>query len=424
MYRTVTISLLALVVASGASAESVEYEWGLDAGAGYFNFRNSLYADREPDAPAELGDRWTEYYLEPWISGERSLGAVQLFGKVSYTYAATASGAPELSGGDADSAGFDDAYIGLRYGDAERGEWTLAAGRYPFELGHGFLVSDGYADGGSRGGLWSNARKAFAPGAHLAWARGRHRFDAFYLVRDERPESNADTRFRGANYEWTAPGERVVLGASLLEFRTDEFRALLDGARIVNLRAGLRPHENLVVDTEYVREDNGDRLDASAWYVQGAYTFADLAWPLTLEYRYAFFEGDDPDTTANEQYDPLFPGFRDWGTWFQGEIAGGWFLSNSNLRSHMLRTTLEPSEDLRIGIGYFDFAADQPGSFGTGATSRDIAREFDLIVEWSPVDAVSLTFVLANADPGAAIEQAFDRTSNFRYGMFYVGIAL
>jgi hypothetical protein len=36
----------------------------------------------------------------------------------------------------------------------------------------------------------------------------------------------------------------------------------------------------------------------------------------------AFFQGDDPDTASNEAFEPLFPGFYDWGTWWQGEIAG------------------------------------------------------------------------------------------------------
>ena len=56
-----------------------------------------------------------------------------------------------------------------------------------------------------------------------------------------------------------------------------------------------------------------------------------------LSYRYAFFQGDDPETPANEAFDPLLLGFYDWGSWWQGEIAGEYFLSNSNLDSHQIR---------------------------------------------------------------------------------------
>ena len=39
----------------------------------------------------------------------------------------------------------------------------------------------------------------------------------------------------------------------------------------------------------------------------------DVAWKPKLSYRYAFFQGDDPETATNEAFDPLFLGFYDWG---------------------------------------------------------------------------------------------------------------
>ena len=68
--------------------------------------------------------------------------------------------------------------------------------------------------------------------------------------------------------------------------------------------------------------------------MQGAYELSEVTWKPTLSYRYAAFEGDDPTTAANETFDPLLLGFNDWGQWWQGEIAGEYFLSNSNLISH------------------------------------------------------------------------------------------
>ena len=64
-----------------------------------------------------------------------------------------------------------------------------------------------------------------------------------------------------------------------------------------------------------------------------------MPWQPTLSYRYAFFQGDDPGTIADEAFDPLFVGFYDWGTWWQGEIAGEYFLANSNSISHLARVT-------------------------------------------------------------------------------------
>ena len=37
----------------------------------------------------------------------------------------------------------------------------FTVGRAPVQLGHGLLLYDGASEGGSRGGYWTNARKAF-----------------------------------------------------------------------------------------------------------------------------------------------------------------------------------------------------------------------------------------------------------------------
>ena len=80
-----------------------------------------------------------------------------------------------------------------------------------------------------------------------------------------------------------------------------------------------------------------------------------------LSYRYAFFEGDDPATANNEAFDGLFTGFYDWGKWWQGEIAGEYFVSNSNLISQPAARAHETHESISTGLIFFDFMLDQPG---------------------------------------------------------------
>ena len=109
---------------------------------------------------------------------------------------------------------------------------------------------------------------------------------------------------------------------------------------VFNLRAYTAPFQgapDLSFEFEYASERNGEALDSNAWTFQGAYELSKVTWKPTLTYRYAFFQGDDPDTASNEAFDPLFLGFHDWGYWWQGEIAGEYFLSNSNLISHLVR---------------------------------------------------------------------------------------
>ena len=402
------------------SARDIDWSYGITAGAGYFNFRDSLYVDRKPDPSGNLGEDWLEFFIKPWLELEKQSGDATWFGKASWAYVRTDNGAPEISGGAADSADFDDLYIGFRTGSVSDGQFEMTAGRYSYELGHGYLLSDGYADGGSRGGYWSNPRTAWAPGARIQYRRSGHTIEAFYLDRDESPESGAETSITGANYEWLSTDDKWNIGATYFEIDANQSRAQLNGAQIYNVRAFVKPFAApLVIEAEIARENNGDALDSHAWYVTTKYTFGDSPWQPALEYRYAFFEGDDPNTNANENFDPLFPGFRDWGTWWQGEIAGEYFLSNSNLKTHLLRLNLQATDKISTGLVFVDYKLDQPGSYQGGVNSRNLAREINWYMDWEAFKTVSFSFVLARNEPGAAVAEVHDRTKPFKYLMLY-----
>src|SRR4029453_6820285 len=53
----------------------------------------------------------------------------------------------------------------------------------------------------------------------------------------------------------------------------------------------------------------------------------------------------------DENSDPLLLAFYDWGSWWQGEIAGEYFISNSNLKSPQIRAHVTPSEAVRRHAG-------------------------------------------------------------------------
>ena len=146
----------------------------------------------------------------------------------------------------------------------------------------------------------------------------------------------------------------------------------------------------------------------------------DTTWQPKVSYRYAFFEGDDPGTAANEAFDGLFTGFYDWGAWWQGEIGGEYFLSNSNLISHQLRVHVTPTEDISTGLILFDFLLDEAASFGPTVTSDDVALELDWYMDWTLNDNLLLSFILAIAEPGDAVEQSSGRTDTFYYSMIFV----
>jgi hypothetical protein len=193
-----------------------------------------------------------------------------------------------------------------------------------------------------------------------------------------------------------------------------------DGMSVYNVRVFTAPIPSLKAlsfEAEYAQEDNGDLVDSTAWNVLAAYQ-TEIVWKPKFSYRYAVFEGDDPSTATNEAFDGLLTGFYDWGTWWQGEIAGGYFLSNSNLVSHQLRVHTAPFESVTAGVMFFDFKLDVPQTFGA-VTADDVAREIDLYADWSVNDNLILSFVLAAAEPGEVVERSSGRTDTFFYGMIF-----
>jgi hypothetical protein len=282
------------------------------------------------------------------------------------------------------------------------------------------LLYDGAAEGGSRGGYWTNARKAFEFGTVGKLTLGRHKVEGFYLDKDELPESDSSTRLWGTNYEFTLAGSTI--GATYLKvFADPASKPDRDGLDVFNVRAYLTPFRpEISVDFEYASERNGDQLNSNAWTLQGGYELSHVVWKPKLSYRYAFFQGDDLATTRHENFDPLLLGFSDWGTWWQGEIAGEYFLSNSNSISHQIRAHITPNERFGGGLQFYKFRLDQPASFAPGVTDPNVAFELDAYLDWKITKNFTASFVNAFANPQTAAQQAFNRTQNFIYGMAFI----
>ena len=442
--RAVALGLLCLAGAGQAAAQDsvpaapadarptglpkkVAWKFTLEAGLGAFGFSNSLYTDVRPDPSGDLSDNWFESFLKPGLSAAYPLGEGELYGAVSAAGERTFAAPPPVVGDEASSFHVEDLYLGWRSGSAlgvGKDALDLTFGRTQYRIGQGMLLWDGGGEGGSRGGFWSNARKAWALAGVARFRPGRHAFEAFYLDRNEVPEGETGTRLWGGNYELTL-GEANVLGASYLDFQADSL-PLRDGMSVFNLRAYVAPFgfaPDLSFGAEWAREENDDLLGSTAWMAQAAWELSGMGWTPKLSYRYAFFEGDDPATATDEAFDALLPGFSDWGSWWQGEIAGEYFVANSNLISHQLRLHVAPSDALGAGLIGYKFELDQPGSFAPGVTATDLATELDFYADWKVNSNFTLSFVAAYADPQEAAAQGFDRTSNFTYGMIYVAYA-
>ena len=209
----------------------VQWTFNFDAGWGSFGFANSLFTNpKEPGVDENLSDQWFEGSIKPALSATYMLASSsQIYGKVSAVGERTYGSVPAEFGTDVSSFGPEDLYIGWRSGtDADIGENAVdvTVGRAQYHLGHGFLLYDGASEGGSRGGYWTNARKAFEFAAIGRFKPGPHTAEAFYLDKDELPESDSGTRLSGANYELGAGSS--TFGATYMKVSADK-RSTRDG---------------------------------------------------------------------------------------------------------------------------------------------------------------------------------------------------
>ncbi|MFZ0293584.1 MAG: hypothetical protein WAL52_08260 [Candidatus Sulfotelmatobacter sp.] len=402
-----------------------KWKFNFDAGWGSFGFANSLYTDVAPDPSENLGNNWFEGYIKPAISGSTPLGGGELYGKLSAVGERTYGG-PSIAGENASSFMQEDVYGGWRSGSSLSSSKNLldfTFGRAPYVIGHGLLVSDGTGEGGSRGGYWTNARKAWKLAGIARIKPGNHTIEGFYLDRDDVPENRTGTRLAGVNYQYAA-GKNSTLGATWLRaFAHPNVLPDRDGMNVFNARAFTAPIptlSDLSFELEYVYEENHKLMHSTAWNALGAYQLSNLPWKPKLSYRYAFFEGTDPAKRESEAFDPLYTGFYDWGTWWQGEIAGEYFLSNSNNISSQARVHMTPTEKLGWGVISYWFTNDQPATFGHGVTSSKVAFELDTYADWKFYKGFTLSVVGAYADPHKAVQEAYNRTSPFYYGMAYI----
>ena len=403
----------------------ISWKFGFDATWGTFGFANSLFQNPKEGVQENLSDQWLEGSMKPALSGGfKFKNTSEIYGKVSAAGERTYASVPELVGPEISSFQVEDLSLGWRSGTAfDLGEnvFDVIVGRAPFRLGHGLLLYDGASEGGSRGGYWSNVRKAFQFASIARFQPGPHKAETFYLDRDELPEHDTGTRLWGANYEY-AFGEHSTVGATYMKLAAHpDMSPGRDGLNVFNARAYTSPLQSLPglgFEFEYASERNGDVLHSDAWTLQGSYGL-EIPWKPKLTYRFAWFQGDDPATTRSEAFDPLLLGFSDWGTWWQGEIAGEYFVSNSNLASHLIRAHVTPNDSIGGGLMFYKFRLDQPATFGTGVTDKNLAFEMDAYTDWKVNRNFTVSLVAAFAAPGEAVKRTTGRTANFGLGMLY-----
>lgn len=372
----------------------------------------------------EGSSNWQEAYIKYGLSATRNLNqGATVYGAFNLLSSGTF--------GDGDAGGFtsgderktkvEDAYLGWRSGNtiSSLGENGLefSFGRQNLSFGDGFLINGDALNFGdalgkelNRGGAyWLAARKAFDQTAVLKIANGNGlRSDIFWIASDNKAQS--ETELAGINVEYST--EKGTFGAMYLkglDVNEDFGNTHRDGQDTLSLRfQGSAGVENLFLSSEFVTQKQGDdtRKDANAWYVEAGWTFAEVPWSPSVNYRYSTFE---------EGFDPLFFGFnRGYGTWFQGEVASNYAGPfNSETDVHHLALKASPSETLSFGALFFDFG----DTAGNGSLD---GQEIDLYAEWVVNEHLIISPLLGFYTPDNAGVQIGNSDTNTYFQMIAI----
>jgi len=398
----------------------------------YFTQSNSWFGKSQ----ANLGDSskdWWEAAIKPGVEGSYFFDefgeAYGRFNAVQANTQNTDAAASNNGQGNNSKIRVEDAVAGWRSGNlfSSLGKdfLDLSFGRQSYTAGNGFLFLNESGNGNRRGGFWIGERHA---AQYMGLARlktGEFSADLLYFRADDSPDS--DTKVGGATLDYSFTRKKgkqedkvAKLGGGAY-YLTSDIDAR-DQMSVYNIRGEINPFDAFGVvpalspfklEGEYVYEDADSGFDnGNGWYVSGSYTFENVPWKPGLLYRYARFD---------ENYDPLFYGFSDWGYWYQGEILGEYVLENSNLKSHTVRATLKPTDTITAHLYYYNFKLVDAGDFGVD--SKDYADEVDLTIDWSPNDRLSFSLVGAWATPDDAAKESTGGNDDWWYGMLWSKIS-
>lgn len=391
------------------------------AAAAYFMQDNAWFGESRSFLGVRTGS-WWETYLHPGIEGNYALGSgSELYGRVSAVFGSTnqidAAGS-NIPWDDVTSTRVEDAYLGWRSGELF-GDTSVdvSVGRQQYVVGNGFLFYSQSSNGQNRGAYWMGERQAAKFSGILRVESGNWKTHLVYLEADDNPHSN--TRLGGITLDYAFSEAIGGIGGGVYTLESDD--ELRDSMDVFDIRFSLFPFEAfessdamkpVKLEGEYVYEDNGDLVSDSGWYLSAGYQWKDVPWTPTLTYRYASF---------SENYDPLFYGFYDWGYWYQGEVLGEYVLSNSNLDSHMLKFNVKPLEAVSASLFYFSFKAHDADA--AGYDSDDVADEWNLVVDWTPTDYLTVSAVAAYVIPGDIAKEETGGADDWSYGMLYASVS-
>ena len=276
--------------------------------------RTRLYTNVRPDPSGDLSDNWAESYAKPRRSpASFGLGRSELYGKVSAVGERTHARAPApwSERRPRRSRSKTSPWAGARASPLGTSENLLdfTVGRTPYTIGHGLLLLGRGGEGGSRGGFWSNARKAWEFAAVGRLKPGKHTLRGL-LPRSRRgPGERHRDPAVGRELRLHAVRDTSTFGASYLKFYCGPAARARPRRPERVQRRGRSPAPSgalpgLSFELEYAQEEQRRPARPDAFTGLAGYeTMSKVAWSPKLSYRYAVLQGrrprDAPRTKAS-----------------------------------------------------------------------------------------------------------------------------
>lgn len=412
----------------------------LNGGLGLFLDNNAFFGQGSEftkgnpvaDKPANGGvTAWPEVFLEPGIGGITEIGRSNfyVYGAVSGLVSARI-GDDIYAGGSTAYFAIERGYAGIlvaRLGKNKRGKLDVSAGRNFFQLNDGFLFSrySGSANAGDRGSTYLSSRTAFQKTVLATYTSNFWTVRGYFVEPQELfKDRQTNINYTGVTVEFN-DNKTIDANISVINRTGGKGAYQLPGEQsldkkglwIINPKLWLANIANteLFLKSEYAYERK-DGMSASGWYVGGG--IKKDSWKLkpSLYYRYAFMQGDDPETETYERFDPLLTGGL--GTWVQG-LNFRKVLGNGNIISNRIELVLYPVEKLRLSFDAFFLKANQLNNLGGLAPiaqleSKDFGQEYTIEAQYSISRKYLLLAVFSTAYPGKAITDTLPESKSWQ----------
>jgi len=380
---------------------------------------------QNPPAGAQTGRtaNWVENYIEYGLGGVTQLGTSPFYVYGAGTFVTAMSAGQDIFRDDARATtNVEKLYGGILYATKDGGpRVNLSAGRQNFTLNDGFLVSQygSQWNAGPRPGVYLAPRTThdFAGVATVKWDQWT--WTSFYLNPNEYEPIESNTHLFGTNVRYNVTKSIYGDISYLYIPRSDTLYTAPDGTRLP--REGVRTYaghfrwadpkviDGLWLETEAARQTHDDfNMDARAAYGTIGFLARALPWTPSLSYRYAYFSGDNPNTTTYERFDSLYSGGLN--EWLQGITIAKAF-AQPNRVTHRVRFNVTPDKRLNLTLDYYRHEADELNNRGGNPAlstllSKDLGDEVQFVTRWAMSNNLYFLGVLSHAVPGDALKLA------------------